>query len=357
MQREGELEVFAKKVAIVVAFALGILLLWKVHDVLILIFIAAVIAAGIDPAVRRVRVWGRYWFHRNVPRAAAVFIVYLPFVIAVLLLALVVVPRLVEETRLLRAQLPMLLETNVFTPLGRHVPVGPLRRFFLEGGFTLPRASVLLYVRNTAAVIASFVAVLFMIAYMLVDANRLRNLVLLLFPAEHRAERRRMLHHMSRRMSSWLSGQLILSCTIGAATFIGLLLLRVPFALPLAILAMVGELVPVIGPIVGTAPSLAIALLHSSWQFWSVLIMVIVLQKLENLFIAPRVMARKLQISPLAAFIAFMIGGALLGIVGAIMAIPMAAIIQVAFEEAFVARRERRLDIERAGTLARRRVS
>jgi len=354
LQEKGELEVFARKVGIVVAAILGLLLLWRVHDVLILIFIAAVIASGIDPAVRRVRVWGRYWFHRNIPRGVAVAIVYLPFVIGVLLIALVLVPRLVDETSALRAQMPRLFETNVLTPLGRYIPVGPLRRFFLQGGFTLPRASVLLYVRNTATVIASVVAVLFMIAYMLVDANRLRNFILLLYPAEHRAERRRMLHHMARRMSSWLSGQLILSCTIGAATFIGLLLLRIPFALPLAILAMIGELVPVIGPIVGTAPALAIALLHSPWQFWSVLIMVIVLQKLENLFIAPRVMARKLQISPLAAFIAFMIGGSLLGIVGAIMAIPMAAIVQVAFEEAFVARRERRLDSDRAGTLLRR---
>jgi len=354
VSRSGELEVFAQKVGIVVAYLLVLLLLWRVVDVLILIFIAAVIASGIHPAVRRVRVWGRFWFHRNIPRGGAVAVVYLPFVILVLLIALVLVPRIVDETSALRAQLPTLLEANIFTPLGRYIPVAPLRHFFLQGGFTMPRARVLLYVRNTATVIASAVAVLFMIAYMLVDANRLRNFILLLYPADVRARRRRMLMRMANRMSLWLSGQLILSCTIGAATFAGLLLLRVPFALPLAILAMVGELVPVIGPIVGTAPALAVALLHSSWQFWSVLALAIVLQKMENLFIAPRVMARKLKISPLAAFIAFMIGGALLGIAGAIMAIPLAAIAQVAFEEMFVARRERRFDIDRAGTLLRR---
>jgi predicted PurR-regulated permease PerM len=83
--------------------------------------------------------------------------------------------------------------------------------------------------------------------------------------------------------------------------------------------------------------------------------MVLVLQKLENLFIAPRVMSRKVSISPLAIFIAFMIGASLLGIVGAILAVPVAAMFQVAFEEAFVARRERRQDVERAGTLRRAR--
>ena len=163
-----------------------------------------------------------------------------------------------------------------------------------------------------------------------------------------------MLDRMSGKMSAWLAGQLILSGLMGAATFIVLLILRVPYALPLAILAMFGELVPVIGPILGTLPALAVAILHSRWQFWSVLLMAIALQKIENFFVAPRVMAKKVSISPLAAFIAFMIGGTLLGIAGAIMAIPMAAIIHVGFEEAFVSRRERRFDSDRAGTLLRR---
>ena len=140
-----------------------------------------------------------------------------------------------------------------------------------------------------------------------------------------------MLSRMGRRMSSWLSAQIILSVIIGVATFIGLLILRIPYALPLAI-----------------------ALLHSHWQFWSVLIFAIVLQKVENLLIVPRVMSRKVSISPLAVFIAFMIGASLLGLIGAIIAIPVAAIVQVAFEEVFIKRRERRLDLDRAGTLMRK---
>ena len=82
--------------------------------------------------------------------------------------------------------------------------------------------------------------------------------------------------------------------------------------------------------------------------------MVLVLQKVENLFVGPRVMSRKVAISPLTAFVAFMIGATVFGIVGALMAIPVAAVMQVAFEEAFVARRERRQDLARAGTLRKR---
>jgi predicted PurR-regulated permease PerM len=267
----------------------------------------------------------------------------------------VIVPRVVLEMRSLGAQLPALLDRNVLTPLEHYVPMNGVRTYIREHGLVVPRSSVVFYVRSAATAVASFIAVLFMIVYMLIDVHRLRNLILLIYPPEVRAERRQMLNRIGRRMSWWLSAQLILSAIIGVAFFISLLLLRVPFALPLALFATLGEMVPVIGPIVGCAPALVLALLHSKWQFWTLLVLVLIYQKLENLFIAPRVMSRKVSISPLSAFVAFMIGASVLGIVGAIMAIPVTAIVQVAFEEAFVARRERRQDQGRAGTLWKRR--
>ncbi|MEK6371401.1 MAG: AI-2E family transporter [Acidobacteriota bacterium] len=350
---DRELKFFAIRILIIVAFAVGLALLWAVRDVLILIAIAAVLAAGIAPAVQRVRIIGRHWFHRNIPRGTAVLIVYFPFLFLVIILLVVMVPRLIDDTRALSAQLPAMIEHNVLTPLEKYVPMRAIREY-LRGGIALPKASVFLYVRSAATAIASFVAVLFMVVYMLIDAHRLRNLFLLLYPPEVRAERRRTVTRMGRRMSSWLAGQLLLSAMMGGAIFVLMIALRLPYALPLALFATLGEMVPVIGPILGTAPALAIAILHSPWQFWSLLAAAIVLQKLENLIVAPRVMSRKVNISPLAAFIAFMMGAALLGIVGAIIAIPTAAIIQVAFEEMFVQHRERRHDLERAGTLLKR---
>lgn len=349
----GELELFAKKVGIVVAWIIAAGVLWLARNVLILVFIAAIIAAGIAPAVQRVRIAVRFYFHRTIRRGTAVAIVYFPFVMLVLVILIVVVPQLVFETRSLGAQLPALIEQNILTPLERFLPVAAIRTY-LHDGIKVPASNVFGVVRVTATVVASFIAVLFMIVYMLIDAERLRNLLLLLFRPDVRADRQRVLTRIARRLTSWLSGQLILSAIMGGAIFISLLLLRIPYALPLAILAMLGEMVPVIGPIVATTPALAIAILHSPWQFWSVLILAIVLQKIENFLIVPRVMSRKVRISPLAVFIAFMIGGTLLGVIGALLAVPVAAIVHVAFDEAFVARRERRQDADRSGTLVRR---
>lgn len=349
----GELEIFAAKVLIVLGIIAAGALIWAARGVLLLVFIAAVLAAGISPTVRSVRIRWRYVFRRKLSRGAAVMIVYLPFLIAVLLIALVIVPRFMADTRELGQRLPELIEENILKPVEKYVPVGAIRDE-LAGGIELPRSRVFMYMRNAAAGFASIIAVLFMVAYMLIDAERLRNLFLLIYPPEDRGRRRRTLTRMGKRMSSWLSAQLLLSAIIGIATFVGLSALRIPYALPLAIIAAVGELVPVIGPTLGAVPALAIALLHSRWQFWSVLAFAILLQKVENLFIVPRVMSRKVAISPLAVFIAFMIGASVLGLIGAILAVPVAAIAQVAFEEAFVRRRERRQDRERPGTLLRK---
>jgi predicted PurR-regulated permease PerM len=349
---QSELELFTKKV-VIIAIAVGLAaVLWYARDVFLLVFIAAALAAGIAPAVRRVRLFWRYRFRRKLSRGAAVMLVYLPLLLTVVILGLLVVPRFIADTNELRDRLPMLIDQNILKPIENVVPVGAIREQ-LAGGIDLPRSRVFAYMRNAATLIASIFAVMFMIAYMLIDAERLRNLFLLVYPPEVRGERRRMLTRVANRMSSWLSGQLLLSAIIGVATFIGLVALQIPYALPLAIIAAVGELIPVIGPTVGAIPVLAIALLQSPWQFWSYLIFAIVLQKAENLLLVPRVMSKKVSISPLAVFIAFMVGASLLGIVGAIMAIPVAAILQVAFEEAFVQRRERRQDVDRAGTLLR----
>lgn len=349
----GELEIFTRKVLIVIAIIGAVALLWFARGVLLLVFIAAVLAAGISPAVHAVRVRWRYYFRRNLTHGPAVMIVYLPFLIAVTLIVFVVVPRFIAETRALGAQLPALIEQNVLRPLEPYVPVGIIRKE-LRDGVELPRSQMFAYMRNAVAGFASIIAVLFMMAYMLIDAERLRNLFLLIYPPDARGDRRQTLNRIARRLSGWLSAQLLLSGIIGVASFIGLLALRIPYALPLAILAAVGELIPVLGPTLGAIPALAIAMLHSPWQFWSVLALTVLLQKVENLFIVPRVMASKVAISPLTVFIAFMIGASVLGFIGAILAIPVAAIVKVVFEEAFVARRERRQDVERPGTLLRK---
>lgn len=347
----GELDLFTRKAVIAALVVIALVFLFFIRRILILIFIAGVLAAGIGPAVRRLRVLIRLYTGVKIRRGLAVLLVYLPFLITILAVLFFGVPLVISESEEMATQLPKLIDEKLVTPLGSYLPADQIRPLlYRDWSEAVP---VYGYLRGAAQLLASVAAVLFLVAYMLIDAERLRNIFLLFYPPSERSQKRRMVQRASQRMSRWLAGQLILAGIIGLATFVVLFSLRIPYALPLALLAALGEMIPIIGPIVGAIPAVVIALFQSNWKFWAVLIAAILIQQIENYFLVPRVMGQKVSVSPLAVFIAFMIGGSLLGIIGAIMAIPAVAIATVAFEEGFVSRRERRLDSTRPGTLAR----
>lgn len=337
---------FAKKVAVILA----LVLLWHVREIVVLVVIAGVLAAGIAPAMHRVRVLGRRWFGWRMRRGIAVLLVYLPFFLIAAAVLIAGVPFLIAESKQLMTELPRLLDERILTPLQKYVPVADLRDL-VRLDFRGNGKPLLGLVRGIAGVVASVIAVLLLVFYMLLDSERLKNLFLLVYPSGERAQKNAIVLRMARRMSGWLSAQLILAVVIAGATFVALVALRIPYALPLAVLAGLCEVIPIIGPIAGAVPALVVALLQSPWQFWATLGAAFLIQQVENLVLVPRVMGNKVHVSPLGIFIAFMIGVSLLGIVGAILAAPLAAIIQVMFEEAFVTKRERRQDATRAGTL------
>lgn len=341
------MRVFAKKIAILLALVLA----WHIREIVVLLIVAGVLAAGIAPAVARVQVLVRHYLHRRLGRSKAVLIVYLPLFVFAALLLLFGVPFLLDQSKSLAADLPRLLNERIFTPIQKYIPIGDFRELLPGTEKGTDGKPILTYVRGAATVLGSGIAVLFVIFYMLIDAERLRNLFLLAYPSNVRASKKALVRRMARRMSAWLSAQLILAGVIGTVTFAVLVALRIPYALPLALLAAIGEMIPVIGPIVGAVPALIVALFQSPWQFWAVLVAAVVIQQFENLVLVPRLMANKLHVSPLGIFLGFMVGASLLGVIGAILAAPVAAIVQVIFEEVFVARRERRQDSSRVGAL------
>ena len=344
----GDYVLFKRKLILVVFTILILALAWRIRNVLILVFIAAILAGAIAPAVRRVQIYVRRFMRRRIARGPAVLLVFVPFVTLLLILGALTVPRLIAQGDQLGRELPVLIHEKLSV-----VPVIDADNVEASVRAWLARIPIYDYLASAATAVTSVIAILFMVFYMLIDAERLRNLVLVFFPTDERSERRRTIRRISRRLSGWLGGQLTLAAIIGIATFVALVALRIPYALPLALIAAVGEMVPVIGPILGAVPALGVAIFQSDWQFWSVLVAAILIQQVENYFLVPRLLGRKVSVSPLAVFIAFITGATLLGLVGALMAVPAVAIVQLIFEESFLKQRERRRDTARAGTLVR----
>jgi predicted PurR-regulated permease PerM len=183
------------------------------------------------------------------------------------------------------------------------------------------------------------ITILILTFYFLVEADGLFAAFVRLFPAARRPQVRELSGKITQKVSGWLTGQLILGAIIGATTAIFLGALGVPYFYVLALLSGVGELIPYVGPIVAALPAIAVAA-GSSWQLaLAVAVFFFVQQQLEGTILVPKLMEQQVGLSAAGVIVALLIGNAILGIPGAILAVPTAAVVQVLFQELFAAER------------------
>lgn len=138
---------------------------------------------------------------------------------------------------------------------------------------------------------------------------------------------------ISAKLSAWLGGQLFLAGTIGVSAAIGLYVLGVPYFYVLALVAALGEMIPVVGPILSAVPAVIVGFTVSPQTGLFVLIFFIAQQQVENHVLVPKVMERQVGVSPVTVIVALLIGGSVLGILGAVLAVPSVAILQVVVQE------------------------
>jgi predicted PurR-regulated permease PerM len=322
--------------------ALTVILLWVAYQarhVLLLIYISCLLAIGFSPIVRlierqKVLPIGT----RRFPRWLAILILYLAIIGAVVGMGFLIVPPLVEQARELWQALPGMVERGQGFLVSRGYLDHPLsvreavERAPVSGG-TDAVGTVFGTIWGFVGGVFGFLTILIVTFYLLVEADQLRRNALFLFPRDRRARAAVASDHITVKVSAWLGGQLFLGIIIGVTSWIGLWLLGVPFYYVLALIAGVGELIPVVGPIIAAIPAVAVAATVSWNKALFVLIFFVVQQQVENHVLVPKIMERQVGVSAVTVIIALLLGGNLLGIVGAILAVPTAAIVQVLFNE------------------------
>ena len=323
--------------------ALSVIVLWaayQVRDVLLLLYVSGLFAIGFSPIVRLIeRQKALPIGSRRFPRWLAILILYLGILGTLALVAILVFPPLVDQAQQLwsakdemfeRAQ-KFLLDRGL---LSEHVTFREAveRAPGAGGGEALGR-TVLSAVLGVAGGIVGLLTILILTFYLLVDAGSLRQLLLQLFPVRNRARVDAIARTITTKVSAWLGGQLLLAGIIGSTSAVGLWLLGVPFFYVLALLSAIGELIPIVGPVLAALPAIAVAASVSLNKVLLVIIFFVVQQQIENHVLVPKVMARQVGVSAVTVISALLIGGKLLGIVGAILAVPTAAILQVLFTE------------------------
>ncbi|HZS32076.1 MAG TPA: AI-2E family transporter [Methylomirabilota bacterium] len=321
-------------IAVVTATALGLWLLWTVRPVVMLLYTSALLAIGIAPAVHLVERRGR--FGRPLPRSVALLVVYAVGLAAVAGVGIAVLPAFVRQARGFAQRLPDMIDQVQAWLVQRGVLEQPLtvgealRR--VPGGADAVQV-VLGAVWGVVGGVVGLITVLILTFYIVLDAERLRASLVRLLPASHRAHGARAATEIARKVSAWLGGQLLLSAVIGTSTAIALALMGVPYFFVLALISAVGELIPVVGPILGAIPALAVAFSISTHLAIFVGIFFVVQQQTENHVLVPRLMAHQVGVSPIAVIVALLVGSTLLGLPGAILAVPTAAIVQVLVQE------------------------
>jgi predicted PurR-regulated permease PerM len=188
--------------------------------------------------------------------------------------------------------------------------------------------------------------------YLTIDSDHIRRYMIQFLPPDRHEHALRVTERIGQRLGGWARGQLVLSLIVGFLTCVGALVLGLPYVAVLTLIATIGELIPNLGPFIAAVPLVIVGFLSSPTQGVLALGLAILIQQLENNLIAPRVMGHAVELHPLVVMVAILAGNELLGIVGALLAVPVAASLAVVVEEIQEERLARRLAVEEAEAAA-----
>jgi predicted PurR-regulated permease PerM len=304
--------------------------------------VAAFLAVGLDPAVRRLEKW-------RIKRGWAISLILLGLLLFIAAFFAAIVPRVVEQVPQFAEDLPdyidnigadnpridKFLEDNDITEKLREAARDVPAR--IGGSF----GSILGVAGSVIGAVFSLLTVLVLTIYFLLSLSHMRDASLKLVPKSRRRRVKELMDPILEKIGGYIAGQVTVALIGGVLAFIFLTILRVPFPVALALWVAIAALIPLIGATIGAVPAVIVGFFHSTTTGIVTLIYFIVYQQIENYVIAPRVMTRAVDVSPAAVLVAALIGGTLLGFVGALMAIPAAAAIRLIFEEVIVPRADR----------------
>ena len=320
-----KVEISHKTVIFTVAFLLGLWFLIQIRQILILIFLSIILLSALLRPVE--------WLNaKKIPRVLAVLIVYI-LVIALISFAFgIIVPPLISETADFISGLPQIVATiNDFLVFNK-IPVENLSQVIaaqlqsLAGNF----------IAISSAIFSSIFLVLTIFVftfYLLLEWKSFVRLIASPFSGKQEKKIINVVAKVEYGLGQWLRGQLTLSVIVGALTFIGLRILDIPYALPLALIAGILEIVPIVGPIIAAIPAALVALTIAPVMALATIALFFIIQQLENNLIVPMVMSKVIGLQPPIVIVALLIGAKLAGIGGAFLTVPIIVVAKIVFKE------------------------
>ena len=335
---------FVGRVATVIALvALAWAMLWVVRqttEIIILLLVSAILASGLSPAVEWLE---SRRFPRGVrlTRGTAIFVLYLALFAALgAILSGILIPaaaegrvfvqHLPEETAAFQAWLGELQTRYTWLPdFATQITRLPQQMRGL-GKYGASAASVAF---SFLGGITSTITVLVFVYYMLLEHASMRAAFLSLLPPAERPRGGLVLERIGTKFGGWFRGQSLLSFTIAVVVSVALLLIGMPYPFLLGIIAGLGELVPMVGLWIGASVAILVGLSQPTWRLIATVAFFVVIMNIEPHYLTPRIMSRAVGLSPLLTIVALLAGIKLLGIIGGLIALPLAAALQVIVAE------------------------
>lgn len=315
-----KVEISYKTIIFTIVFLVVLWFFYLIRQILFLIFIALLLTFTLEPAIEKLE-------KLKIPRGLGIILIYLFLILVVGVAIAGMIPPLVDQTTALVSKIPILLDqigffkidqsiiNNQLSQLGS-IPVNLFK--FIVGIFT-----------NIATVLILAVFTF----YFLQERKKIDNYLTKYFAQKEKEKIKRIMTKIEKRLGGWIRGELILMTLVGCFSYFGFRLLGIEYALPLAFIAGLLEIVPNIGPTIASIPAviagLSVSLVHGvaalSWCF--------LVQQIENNFIVPKVMQKTVGVNPLVTLISIGVGFRLGGIVGIFLAVPIVIILEVVLEE------------------------
>jgi predicted PurR-regulated permease PerM len=320
------------------AVVLGALfLLWQVRTIIGWVVLALFLAAVLNPAVN--------WLERHrIKRSIGIVLTYLGVVLALLVIVGIFVPVVINEirdlidfvvavvqnpagvTEYLRTLLEQFSLGFLFDTLSERLAELPSQLAALARTFLLSAGGLAI---SAATFVSALVTILTLAFFLLLNPERYMNVGLKLFAEPQRPRVRRLLEQSSGAVSGYITGNLAISFICGVLTFVVLIVLGMPYPAALALLVAVLDLIPLVGATLGGALLVIVGFFVSPSTALILLVYVLIYQQVEGSVLQPMVYSRAVQLNALVIFVAVLVGAALLGIPGALLAIPVAEIIRI----------------------------
>ena len=283
-----------------------------------------------------------YLTDKKLPRVAATFCAYIVLFSIFTLIMLVVIPRLVDAFQEISSELPQYIDATKKYAASVQEKYRGLRLLlereeltdWIFQGIGALTGKVAQSIVKVPAGIFLFILSLIVSFYLLKDARKIRSALINYIPKEYQKEVSEFLADVDKILGGYMRGQLIIAAVVGTSIGIGLFLLRIKYAFVLGTVAGVFNVVPYFGAVIAITPALLLGLIKdpfSAWTFLWVILLFIGVSQVEMYFLAPRILSRKVRLHPVAIIFAIVVGGAALGILGVLLAIPALAILKALF--------------------------